>query len=106
MPKKRLDVNWDREVSAEDVKPALKKYSRYLEENGLTESTISSYVYRAGKFLEFAQIMNLRRKASQASKKSSTIADCHEAQSIITVLRSKSTLKCAGSPSTSILLGL
>jgi len=55
MPKKRLDVNWDREVSTEDIKPTLKKYNRYLEDNGLRESTISSYVFRVGKFLEFAQ---------------------------------------------------
>ncbi|MDH7597447.1 MAG: phage integrase N-terminal SAM-like domain-containing protein [Methanothrix sp.] len=55
MPKKRLDVNWKREVHTEDFKPALRRYTRYLEENGLRESTISSYVFRVGKFLEFAQ---------------------------------------------------
>ncbi|MGB9902538.1 MAG: hypothetical protein ACPLOT_06095 [Methanothrix sp.] len=42
MPKKRLDVNWKREVRTEDFKPALRRYTRYLEENGLMESTISS----------------------------------------------------------------
>jgi integrase/recombinase XerD len=55
MPKKRLDVNWERDVRIEDFKPALKQYNRYLEDVGLMESTISSYVFRVGKFLEFAQ---------------------------------------------------
>ena len=55
MTKKRLDVNWNREVRTEDFKPALKRYNRYLEDNGLRKSTISSYVFRVGKFLEFAQ---------------------------------------------------
>jgi hypothetical protein len=55
MPKKRLDVNWEREVRTEDFRPALKRYCRYLEDAGLRESTISSYVFRVGKFLEHAQ---------------------------------------------------
>jgi integrase/recombinase XerD len=55
MSKKRMDVNWDREVGIEDLKPALKRYSRHLEDNGLRESTIISYIFRVGKFLEFAQ---------------------------------------------------
>jgi len=55
MPKKRLDVNWNREVRVEDFNPALKRFNRYLEDNGLRESTISSYLFRVGKFLEFAQ---------------------------------------------------
>ncbi|HOK58874.1 MAG TPA: hypothetical protein PK659_07340 [Methanothrix sp.] len=37
MPKKRLDVNWKREVRTEDFKPALRRYTRYLKENGLRE---------------------------------------------------------------------
>ncbi|MEM0498794.1 MAG: tyrosine-type recombinase/integrase, partial [Methanothrix sp.] len=55
MSRKRLDVSWKREVQTEDFKPALKRYTRYLEESGLRESTISSYVVRVGKFLEFAR---------------------------------------------------
>jgi integrase/recombinase XerD len=55
MPKKRLDVNWEREVRTEVFRPALKRYCRYLEDAGLRESTISSYVFRVGKFLENAQ---------------------------------------------------
>ena len=55
MSKKRLDVSWGRAVGKEDFKPILKRYDRYLEENGIRESTRSSYVFRVGKFLEFAQ---------------------------------------------------
>ena len=44
-----------RAVGKEDFKPILKRYDRYLEENGIRESTRSSYVFRVGKILEFAQ---------------------------------------------------
>jgi len=54
MSKKRLDICWEREAGKEDFKPALKRFDRYLEENGIRESTRSSYVFRVGKFLEFA----------------------------------------------------
>jgi hypothetical protein len=50
-----LDVNWIREVRSEDLKPALMRYNRYLEDLGLRKSTITSYVLRVGKFLAFAQ---------------------------------------------------
>ena len=50
MSKKRLDICWEREASKEDFKPALRRYDRYLEENGIRESTRSSYVFRVGKF--------------------------------------------------------
>jgi integrase/recombinase XerD len=55
MPKKRLDVSWTREIGVEDLKPALKRYNRYLEDGGLRDSTITMYVFRVGKFLEFAK---------------------------------------------------
>jgi integrase/recombinase XerD len=55
MPKKRMETNWDREVGIEDLKPVLKRYGRHLEDIGLRDSTITSYVFRVGKFLEFAQ---------------------------------------------------
>jgi|WetSurMetagenome_2_1015567.scaffolds.fasta_scaffold01451_8 hypothetical protein len=54
MSKKRLDICWDRQAGKEDIKPALKRFDRYLEENGIRASTRSSYVFRVGKFLEFA----------------------------------------------------
>jgi site-specific recombinase XerD len=54
MAKKRLAVTWGKQAGKEDFKPALKRYDHYLEENGIRESTRSSYVFRVGKFLEFA----------------------------------------------------
>lgn len=55
MARKRLSVDWTRGATADDIKPALKRYSRYLEDKGLRKSTIESYVFRVGKFLEFTQ---------------------------------------------------
>jgi hypothetical protein len=31
MSKKRMDVNWRREITKEDLKPAVKRYKRYLD---------------------------------------------------------------------------
>jgi hypothetical protein len=42
MPKKGLDVNWERKARTEDFKPALKRYCRHLEDAGLRESTLAS----------------------------------------------------------------
>jgi hypothetical protein len=53
MPKKRLDVNWNREIGKEDLKPPVKRYRRYLEDNGLRASTIPMYVLHVSKYLEF-----------------------------------------------------
>ena len=50
-----MDINWDREVETEDLKPVLERYRRYLEDIGRRESTIESYVFRVAKYLEFAQ---------------------------------------------------
>ncbi|HOT06212.1 MAG TPA: tyrosine-type recombinase/integrase [Methanotrichaceae archaeon] len=55
MPKKRLDVNWDREAGTEGFKPALKRFERYLKANGLSPATIEMYVFRVGKYLEFVR---------------------------------------------------
>ncbi len=55
MSKKRLDVNWGRQAGTEDFKPVLKHFIRYLQDNGLSESTITSYVFRVGKFLEYTR---------------------------------------------------
>jgi hypothetical protein len=55
MPKKRMDVNWKREIGKEDLKPAVKRYRRYLEDNGLRASTIPMYVLHVSKYLEFAE---------------------------------------------------
>lgn len=54
MAKKRLDVNWKREIRKEDLKPAVKRYQRYLVDKGLRESSIPMYVLHVGKYLEFS----------------------------------------------------
>ena len=51
--KEAVGVNWRREIGKEDIKPALKRYRRYLEDNGLRASTIPMYVLHASKYLEF-----------------------------------------------------
>jgi integrase/recombinase XerD len=55
MPKKRMDVNWKREREVGDLKPALKRYRRFLEDQGLRPSTIPMYLSHVGKYLEFSK---------------------------------------------------
>lgn len=55
MSKKRMDVNWKRETGKEDLKPAVKRYRRYLEDKGLRPSSIPMYVLHVGKYLEFSR---------------------------------------------------
>jgi hypothetical protein len=55
MPKKRMDVNWKREIRKEDLKPAVKRYRRYLVDKGLRASTILMYVLHVSKYLEFSE---------------------------------------------------
>jgi hypothetical protein len=31
-----MDVNWKREIGKEDLKPAVKRYRRYLKDKGLS----------------------------------------------------------------------
>ena len=54
MAKKLLDVNWQREIGKEDLKPAVRRYQRYLEDKGLRASTTPIYVLRLTKYLEFS----------------------------------------------------
>ena len=54
MSKKRMDVNWKRETGKEDLKPAVKRYRRYLEDKGLRPSSIPMCVLHVGKYLEFS----------------------------------------------------
>lgn len=53
--KKRLDVNWCRERTIEDLTPALRRFRHYLEDAGLRGSTIEPYIFRVGKYLEFTK---------------------------------------------------
>jgi len=55
MPKKRLDVDWRREIGKDDLNPAIKRYKRYLEDCGLRASTIPMYLLHVTKYLEFSQ---------------------------------------------------
>ena len=45
---------WKRELGKEDLKPAVKRYRRYLEDQGLRVSTIPMYVLHVTKYLEFS----------------------------------------------------
>lgn len=51
----QLNVDWTRKVKKNDLEPALRGYERYLVNLGFRESTITMYVFRAGKYLEFAK---------------------------------------------------
>jgi integrase/recombinase XerD len=55
MPKKRLDVDWKKEIGKDDLNPAIKRYKRYLEDCGLRASTIPMYLLHVTKYLEFSQ---------------------------------------------------
>jgi len=47
--------DWSRRAGQKDLQPALRKYSRYLEDRMLSASTIESYLNRVKLFLEWAQ---------------------------------------------------
>ena len=53
MSKKRLEVDWNQKTSI-DLSVNLKRYSRYLEDQGFRDSTIDSYVGHVGRYLKFA----------------------------------------------------
>ncbi|NPV62994.1 MAG: tyrosine-type recombinase/integrase [Methanotrichaceae archaeon] len=53
--RKQLNIDWSRTTKKTDIQPALRKFRRHLEANGFRESTIEGYVFRSGKYLEFAQ---------------------------------------------------
>lgn len=53
MSKKRLEVDWDLKTSI-DLSVNLKRYTRYLEDQGFRDSTIDSYVGHVGRYLKFA----------------------------------------------------
>jgi len=53
--KKRIEVDWKKGITADDIKPSVKRFRRYLEDNGLRASTIPMYVLHISKYLEFSQ---------------------------------------------------
>jgi hypothetical protein len=48
-------VDWTRRIRKSDLEPTLGRYRRFLLDLGFRESTIDMYVFRAGKYLEFAK---------------------------------------------------
>jgi integrase/recombinase XerD len=50
MGRRRLEVDWHREASV-DFNAPLRRYKRYLEDIGLRETTIDSYVGQVGRYL-------------------------------------------------------
>ena len=51
----QLRIDWSRDIKKSDLGPALKRYRRYLMDLGFREQTIESYVFRAGKYLEYSK---------------------------------------------------
>ena len=58
MAKKKLEVDWYITPFALNLKPALIRFRRYLNDIGLRKSTIDSYIIRVNKFLDFTQSDN------------------------------------------------
>ena len=49
---KRLDIDWNLHTTT-DFEAALKRFKRYLEDNGFRNSTIEDYVGNVGRYLKF-----------------------------------------------------
>ncbi|VVB64490.1 Uncharacterised protein [uncultured archaeon] len=47
--RQKLDVSWDIQVS--DNK--LRRFKRYLKDNGFRQSTLDNYIFRIAKYFEF-----------------------------------------------------
>jgi hypothetical protein len=52
---RRMAVDWSFDPNLRDFNPSLVRYRRYLNDIGLRDTTIESYLFRVKKFLEFAQ---------------------------------------------------
>jgi len=50
---KRLGIDWNVHTKT-DFEPSLRRFRRYLEDNGFRESTIEGYVDNVGRYLKFA----------------------------------------------------
>lgn len=51
---KRMNINWDI-VPTTDFEPSLKRFRRYLENQGMRETTITGYIGNVGRYLKFAE---------------------------------------------------
>ena len=49
MSKKRIEVDWHKGIVADDIKPAVMCFRRYLEDNGLRASTVPMYLLHVAK---------------------------------------------------------
>ena len=49
----RMNINWDIKITT-DFEPSLKRFRRYLENQGMREATITGYVGNAARYLKFA----------------------------------------------------
>jgi hypothetical protein len=92
MSKKRMDVNWKRETGKEDLKPAVKRYRRYLEDKGLRPSSIPMCVLHVGKYLEFSGTDTPSVETLPGSATISMTGSCPEARSTIIPSRYESTM--------------
>lgn len=52
---KRLDIDWNIHTTP-DFEAALKRFRRYLEDNGFRNSTIEGYVGNVGRYLKQIKI--------------------------------------------------
>jgi hypothetical protein len=94
MPKKWLDVDWNREIGKEDLKPAVKRYRRYLEDKGLRASTIPMYVLHVSKYLEFVKQIHPVQMILPDFAIYSMIRNCLEVLSIIIHFQLKNITRC------------
>lgn len=51
---KRMNIKWDI-VTTTDFEPSLKRFRRYLEDNGMREATITGYLGNVERYLKFAK---------------------------------------------------
>ena len=91
-----------RKIGADDLKPALKRYARHVEEIGLRESIRSSYVSRVGNSLSSVGQMRFKLKTSQNFERRFMIRGSLEVRSITTASSSRDITNCVGKLSTSI----
>jgi integrase/recombinase XerD len=49
-----MNINWDI-VPTTDFEPSLKRFRRYLENQGMRETTITGYIGNVGRYLKFAE---------------------------------------------------
>ena len=56
--RQKLDISWD--IPGNDSK--LRRFKRYLKDNGVRPSTLENYIFRISKYFDFVAMRNLRLK--------------------------------------------